>query len=545
MMNDPFSIEALTSELSSAVTNLQGYHSEMENYGKYYRFSAFYQRQAGEKSVNLPDNYLKIFADKNIGYTSEMPQFKIAGTPQDRENANIREKILYAVHRKSGTRLLQKLWARDAAIRSFAIAETSFNLQTRCVEVKRYDPRYVFWKMSNGNEQRVTAFWAVYPITAQEAFERYGVMPERDLVTKNAVMLTDPFFGAMDGQTWFTMAIRWDDKYRVAFVGDKMIEEPHEHLMGELNIDICAPFPSDERNRPGHFYLEDLVPMQAELNDNVLRRSKLAKRMSNPIIWGRNIKERGFDDVKDALSNAESGILGLGKDGEVGLVQLQELRLLDNHIAELKSDMQRISGFAAASFGESVGANTSGDALGMYFTPTQKHIDDQNISWVAFYESINAKILRLYDIFGRTGETFTLDGYSPRSTLLGSGAEAGYRMAGAGDFQLSFTRDVINGNYVNRAIPAPVIPKNEIEEKRLVKEAVDSKFLSRTTGYELWGLESPEDEKQLLQIEQSEPLLNPDGIQKILQGLPQPGMPTAPPQVPAPPNLALGAGDGS
>lgn len=547
---DPWSVEKLCAELSSAVTNLGGYHSQMETYRNYYRYSAFYGRQAGESTQKLPDNWLKIFADKNIHYTSEMPTFKIAGTPEDRENANIREKILYAVHRQSGTPLLLKKWARDMAIKSVAIAETGFDLEKRCAFVKRYDPRYVFWKMSNGNEDRVTAFWAVFPITKQEAFDRYGVTPTKDTVSTATLSKSDPYLGNMDGQTWFTMAIRWDDKYRVAWIGDKIIEEPHEHNMGVIPIDICAPFPSDERNQPGHFYLEDLVPLQAELNDTVLRRSKIVKRMSNPIVWGRNIKEKGFDDVKDALKNAESGVLGLGKDGEVGLLQLSELRMLDNHEASIKNDMQRLSGFAAASFGESVGANTSGDALGMYFTPTQKHIDDQNISIVAFFESINAKILRMYDIFGRTGETFTLDGYSPRSTLVGSTDGQGYKMAGSGDYKLKFTRDVISGNYINRAIPAPVIPKNEIEEKRLVKEAVDSKFLSRNTGYELWGLESPEDEKQQLILEQGEPLLNPDGIRNILQnmqpaGLPAPNAPATLPALPAPPNLAAGVTNGT
>lgn len=541
-MNDPWSMKALNDELSSAINNLSAYHTEMQTYSNYYRYSAFYERQAGQKNDKLPDNFLKIFADKNIHYTSEMPAFKISGTPEDRENANIREKILYAVHRKSGTPLLQKKWARDAAKKSVAIAETGFDLDARCAWVKRYDPRYVYWKMSNGNEDRVTAFWAVFPITKEEALKTYGVTPTSDPVSTSTFAKQDPYIGNMDGQKWFSMVIRWDENYRTAWIGDKQIEEPHEHRMGVIPVDICAPFVTDEKDRLGSFYLEDLVPMQAELNDAVKRRSNITKRYSNPIIWGRGIKDRGKDDVEQALKTGESGLLGLGKDGEVGYLQLQELRILDNHIAELKNDMQRLSGFAAASFGESVGANTSGDALGMYFTPTQKHIDDQNISWIAFYESINAKILRLYDVFGMTGEEFTLDGYSPRSTLMAT-ESGGYSMSGSGDYKLKFTRQVINGNYISRAIPCAVIPKNEIEEKRLVKESVESKFISRTTGYEMWGLESPEDEKQLLILEQQEPFLNPDGIGSILQSMQQPalpGAPGAPPALPAPPNLAAG-----
>jgi hypothetical protein len=347
----------------------------------------------------------------------------------------------------------------------------------------------------------------------------------------------------MDGQKWFTMAIRWDDKIRTAWIGDKFIEKPHEHGMGFMPIDICAPFPSDNPKRLGHFYLEDLVPLQAELNDAIKRRSNIVKRMSNPILWARNMKSTtSMDDVKAAMQNAEAGVVGLGKEGEVGLLQLQELRILDNHIAEIKSDMQRLSGFAAASFGETVGANTSGDALGMYFTPTQKHIDDQNISWKAFYESIHAKILRLYDVFGKTNETFKLQGYSPRSTVEGN-KETGYHVKAGGDYALEFTRDVINGNYLTRCIPVPVIPKNEIEEKRFWLDAANQKIVSRNTAYENFGLESPEDEKQQLILEQSEPMLNPDGIGNILQQMQQqpvqvPNQQTPAPALPAPPNLA-------
>lgn len=546
MNQDPYDVSSLNAELSAAVNNLSSYHTEMQTYCNYYRYSAFYERQAGQDQFKIPDNFLKIFADKNVHYTSQMPQFKIAGTPEDRENANIREKILYAVHRKSGTPLLQKKWARDVTKKSVAIAETGFDLDKRCAWVKRYDPRYVYWKMSNGNEDRVTAFWAVFPISKEEAYRTYGVTPKSDPVSTATFAKQDPYIGNMDGQKWFTMAIRWDETIRVAWIGDALVEEPHEHHMGVIPIDICAPFPTEEKDRLGSFYLEDLVPMQAELNDTVLRRRNIVRRMSNPILWGRNMKDRQRDDIEQALKNGESGVLGLGKDGEVGILQLNEIRMLDNHEAALKSDMQRISGFAAASFGESVGANTSGDALGMYFNPTQKHIDDQNISWVAFYESINAKILRMYDVFGATGEKFTLDGYSPRSTLLATTDKNGqksYSLSQTGAQKLTFDRTVINGNYVNTAICATVIPKNEIAENTFWAAQAKDKIISRTTAYEKIGLESPEDEKQLLLLEQSEPLLNPDGIGSILQNMQAPtlpGSPVAAPAIPAPPRLAAG-----
>lgn len=536
-------IDSLNQELAGAVTDLAPYHTAMRTFGDYYRFSAFYQRQAGEHGEKLPVNYLKIFADKNIHYTSPFPKFKITGA----DGADIREKVIWATWRNNGGPLLQKKWSRDTTKRTVAISVINFDLKERCVKIQRYDPRYCFWKMANGSEDKVNVFWAVFPITLQEAQDTYGVTPTRDTVSYGIGVKSDPYFNGMDGQKWFTMAIRIDGEHRAAWIGDKFIEKPHKHGFGFNPVDISAPFPTDEPKRLGSFYLEDLVPLQAELNDAILRRKKLVKRYSNPVFWARNMKTKQADDIKDTLENVESGIVGVGKDGEVGVVMIPELRMLNEHIADLKADMQRLSNMAAASFGESVGANTSGDALGMYFTPTQKHVDDQNISWIAFYESINAKILRLYDVFGRTNEKFSLDGYMPHGTLLAN-SDGSKKLQRAGSYTVSFTRTDINGRYGNKVIMPAVIPKNDLEEKRLATEAVDKKFISRRTGHEIWDIESPDDELELLRLEQGDPLFNPDGIGKILQNLPQPPLQvpsnTAPPALPAPPNL-VGATNGA
>lgn len=540
-------LSELNSELDDAIMNLSAYHSDMDQYPRFYKNSAFYARRPGDNaaSSDVKSNYLKILGDKNIHYTSEMPDFNVVGTPEDRENANIREKILYAVHRASGTPQLQKMWSRDATLKSIAIAETIFDRKLRRMVVRRYDPRYVYWQVSNQNEMRVTAFWAVFPITKAEAKRRYGVEPNFDYRPRFMANEMDSYLGIIDGQEWFTEVIRWDDQTRTAWIGDQFIEKPHDHRMGEIPVDLCAPFPSDERNRLGDFYLEQLVPMQAKLNDLLRRQDNIIRRMSNPIVYAKGLQTRSFDDVKSALRNADSGLLGIGKDGDLGILQLQETAMLDNAIEATKNDMQRLSGFGSASFGETVGANTSGDALGMYFQPTQKHIDDQNISWINFYESINAKILRGYDTFGRTGETFSLNSLAPRSTVMGSQGDF-VNKKGGGEV-IKFTNKAINGNYINRVLPKSVTPKNEIEEKRLIVEAVQQKFLSRTTGYEKWGLESPEDEKALLIIEQSEPMLNPDGISKILQAQPQaPAAPQMPGSVtPASPELTAGVPNGA
>jgi len=189
--------------------------------------------------------------------------------------------------------------------------------------------------------------------------------------------------------------------------------------------------------------------------------------------------------------------------------------------------------------GELAGANTSGDALGMYFTPTQRHIENQNITWISFYESINAKILKVTERFAKTGEQFSVAGYSATGTLLPMAADENKMQYQRGGFAETFdAKQVIDGNYNSIVIMPAITPKNELEEKRLIVEAVTQKFLSRTTAFEMYGIESPEDELALLTQEQSEPALNPQGMQQLVAAAGQAQQienpqPTGAPQLPS------------
>ena len=506
----------LNKELESVIVNNTDYHTEMDQSRNFYLYSAFYPSKTGQRRNNtdLANNMLRVYADKNIHFTSAFPTIKVpttGATTEQRQAASIREKILLGVWRKSGGRILQRKWAYDGTVFSAAVAETGFDIENRCAFVRRYDPRYCYWQISNGNDKRVVAFWAVYPITADEAFERYGVRPTSQPLSTSA--LTDAFLKQIDGKDWFLMAIRWDDKIRTAWVGDKLIEEPHEHLMGGIPIDLCMPFEDGDAKGRGAFYLWPMVNVQANLNLTLQRRDNIVSRMSSPVIWGRGIISKQLDDVKNGMKNG--GFIGLKQGGELGLLQLNDVKLLNEHAEDLRADMMRLSGFSQAAMGELAGANTSGDALGMYFTPTQRHIENQNVAWVSFYEGINAKILRLYEKFGKTGEQFSLAGYSTRGTLLPMADNPDKMAYERGAFDVVFDKTVIGGNYNSTVTMNSITPKNELEERRLLVEAMSQKILSRTTGYEEMGIESPEDELALLTQEQSEPVLNPQGMQQI------------------------------
>ena len=538
-MNQNFAdLTKLNKELEDVITNNTDYHASMDQSRNFYLYSAFYPSKSGQRrnTTDLSNNLLRVYADKNIHFTSAFPTIKVpttGATTDQRQAASIREKILLGVWRKSGGRNLQRKWAYDGTVFSAAVAETGFDIENRCAFVRRYDPRYCYWQISNGNDRRVTAFWAVYPITADEAMERYGVQPTTQPISTSA--LADTFLKQIDGKDWFLMAIRWDEKLRIAWVGDKLIEEPHEHMMGGIPIDLCMPFEDGDAKGRGAFYLNPMVNLQANLNLTLQRRDNIVSRMSSPVIWGRGIISKQLDDVKNGMKNG--GFIGLKQGGELGLLQLNDVKLLNEHAADLREDMMRVSGFSQAAMGELAGANTSGDALGMYFTPTQRHIENQNVAWVSFYEGINAKILRLYEKFAKTGEQFSIAGYSTRGTVLPMTDNADRMSYQRGAFDVVFDKSVIGGNYNSTVEMNSITPKNELEEKRLVVEAMTQKAISRTTGFEMMGIESPEDELALLTQEQQEPALNPQGMQQIAaaaNSLQQPTDPAAAPTSPSP-----------
>lgn len=513
----------LNDELSDVMRGFSEYHGEMRQNGEFYKHSALYKPKAGESQLKseLRTNYLRVFADKNIQYTSPFPKFKVPTTGAEeaqRQSASIREKILYGVHRASNTKLLRALWAYDATVRSIAVAETKYDTKLGRVVVKRYDPRFCFWQMSDNSQRRITAFWAVFPITADECERRFGKRPTSSMMDLTAIQ--DDAINKVDGKDWFLMAIRWDENSRVAWCGNKIIEKPHDHQQGDIPIDVCIPFFDGDTNGRGAFYFDPLVPLQAEINETIKQRANIVRRMANPVIWGRGIINRQFDEVKRGLRSGGGGFVGLKQGGELGVLSISDTKMLDIHEERLVQQMMRQAGFGNAAFGEAGGANTSGDALAMVFNPTQRLIDHQNIAWTTFDEAINAKILRLYDKFGTGGKKFKLAGYSPAGTVtVTDESDLKYKYQ-SGGFDLEFDRSVIDGNYISLSIPNVVTPRDELAAKRLLMESINAKFLSRTTAYEEYGILSPEDELALLRQEQQDPAFNPQGVSQLMSAMP-------------------------
>jgi len=317
----------------------------------------------------------------------------------------------------------------------------------------------------------------------------------------------------MDGKDWFIVVTRDDDEVSVTWVGDKFIQKPYKHKLGIIPIDISAPLSTGSTDQMPDFYLRQLVSPQAEFNETMRKMANIVRKLGNPAVWGRGIVARQHEDVKRAL-RGDGGFVGLKGDGELGILQVPETKMLDDHLNRLFVFMKYISGFSNASFGESVGANTSGDAINMYSQPTEKAVGYQNVAWKAFYEGMSSKVLKYYDTFLKNKETVELAGYDPNGTAIGTMAGKTTKPSEGSNFNTVLTKDDIDGNYIVIATPKAITPKDEISYKRLVFEAVSSGFISKTTGYEEWGILSPQDELELLKVEQASPELNPEGAQQ-------------------------------
>lgn len=510
-MIDLKSIRALTTEFEAVAKNMWRFHSDQDMYLDYYQNNVFYAPKQGQKYQQSPlsVNLLKVFADKNVDYISPFPDMKtVTSSPLEFERikAGTREKVVLATHRANNMPLQHRKGAFDGTVLARAVFITTWDHKKRCVKIRRADPRFVYVQYANDNDTKVVAVWEAFPMTKDQIQSEYGVTPTGGSV--DTTILTRNTASRLDGKDWFLAITRYDDEHVVSWVGDQFLTRPHKHKLGTLPVDIIDPLYDGDWSRQPDFFIKTLVSPQAEYNETMRRISNIARKLGNPAVWGRGIMARQFEDVKRAL-RGDGGFVGLKGDGELGILQVPETKMLDAYLDRLMDAMQRLSSFGNASFGESVGANTSGDALSMYFQPTTRRIDYQNIAWKHAYESINTKILKYYDTFLRKNERVKLQGYQPMGSVMGISGNAGTTHKDG--FAVEFTKDDIDGNYDTVVTPRTATPKDEIAYKRLIMEMVSNGVISRTTAYEEFGLQNPEDELAKLENEQGSPELNPEG----------------------------------
>lgn len=508
-----YSIEQLKKEFSEAQTSFNSIHDEMQSYLDGYLYNFFYKPKANMTENRVGVNLVQLFADKLWQHTSEFPKVSVPNDPNDTGDPEMREKILYSEYQKNNMDMLYTDLTFDGGVMGAAVVSTLFNVDKRCVEIRRYDPRRCYWQKSDSNNEEIEVFWTAVPRTRSAFLRKYGVA-----VTGSEGMVFDTLGDGeevpIDSEEYFLDITRHDAETTAQWVGNQWIKKPYKHLQGGIPVDVAMPIKVASYNNRPFFYLSKFKDLQAEFNELWRRRGNVVRKLGNPLVYGRGVYKQNEQDVKAQLQS-DGGFVPLKENGELALLTIPETKMIDTALQDCWQRMKDVAGFPTATFGEIAGANTSGDALGMYFTPTSKMVTHYNKAYKNLLQSVNAKILRSYEKFGKLKEQFSLNGYMPQGTLRSEDGKT-VNKSGRG-YSAKFTIDVINGNYLSIVTPASPTPKDDIAYKRFILDSVREKFISRSTGHDEIGILSPEDEMKRIEEEQSSPYLNPESADVLLK----------------------------
>lgn len=504
----------LKQEFESMEVQFNSLHDDMQINLDGYKYNFFYAPRPGMSQPSRTGvNLAQLFLDKLWYHTSEFPKINVPSSPEDNQNAEMREKIVLATHQKNGCEQLWGDWTFDGGAMGMAVAITLFDVKKRCVTIDRVDPRRVWYQKADSNNDQLEVLWTAVPMTKTAIQRRYGVTPTGgEGMTYD--MLSDGNGIPQDNEDYYLVINRYDDESHVRWVGHQFLLKPYKHLQGGIPADIAMPIKVANFDNLPSFYLDKLKDLQAEFNELWRRRANVVRKLGNPLVYGRGIYKQNEADVKEQLQG-DGGFVSLKENGELALLTIPETKMIDTALSDCFQKMKDVAGFPTATFGEVVGANTSGDALGMYFTPTQKMVNHYNKAYKAFLSGINTKILRGYDMFAKIDEQFSLNGYMTNGSVRSGDNEKQTRKGQA--YEVTFTKENIGHNYLTVVTPGAVTPKDDIQYKRFILDAVTNKFMSRQTGLDEIGVLSPEDEFKRLQTEQSDPMLNPEGASAVAQ----------------------------
>lgn len=509
------STASLQNEFDLVRQDMDAYHEKMQFMLEAYETNVYRKPKPNSPArEKIGVNLLQAFADKNWFYLSPFPKINVPAIAGNREGSSKTEKILYATHDYNKT---EQLWSRymfDVTVMSAAIQVTDVDYKARRVRYQRIDPRRAYWTTSDAMASEHEVFWSAVPMRQSAIKRRYGVEVSSDIAKGMDYWKEYDRIGSIDGMTddpYYMVITRIDCETLVRWCGDKFLMTPHKHMLGTHLVDIDMPLSYAETDLRGSFFIEKLLELQLEFNEYWLQRARIVRRLGNPAVWGRAINRNQLQDVKSSLSQ-DGGFIALKENGELGILTIPETAMIDKALLDVYSRMQDVAGFPPAAFGSVAGANTSADALGMYYQPTTRQIEHQNKANARFLQDINVKTLQLYKKLLRTGETIELDGGYSRVRKY---AEEGILQNEAIDPSLSFGRDDIITTR-NIVTCDTVTPKDDVGYKRLMYEMARDGVISKSTALDEIGFISPQDEINLLEAETGNPSLNPDGVSKLM-----------------------------
>ena len=515
MSVDMNNTESLQHEFDGVRLEMDTYHEKMQFYLEAYQDNVYYKAKPNSPARDrVGVNLLQAFADKNWYYVSPFPKISVPALPENREGASKTEKFLYGLHDKNENELLWSKLTFDGTVMSAAVTITDVDYKKRQIKHIRVDPRRAYWKTSDLEGSGIEVFWHALPMRKSKIKRDFGID-----VTNSKSLGTD-FWREYDQVSWrnnihddpyYMVITRIDHETMTRWCGDQFLMTSHKHMLPCAPFDVKFPMELPGTEYRGDFFLRRLKDLQAEFNEQWRQRGNIVRKLGNPAVWGRNVNNNQLNDVKDGLS-MDGGFIGLKENGELGILTIPETAMIDKSLIDIYSRMQDVAGFPPATFGAIAGANTSGDALGVYFQPTTRQIDHQNKAYARLLKNINVKSILLARHMLKTDETMSFESYGGRSSKVVVDGELANNEAA---YTEVFSRaDLVTTK--NIVTCSTVTPKDDIGYKRLMMEMARDGVLSKTTALDEMGFLSPQDEIDLLTAEQSNPQLNPDGMSKLL-----------------------------
>jgi len=237
---------------------------------------------------------------------------------------------------------------------------------------------------------------------------------------------------------------------------------------------------------------ELLIDIQIELNRAL---SHWAQLVADEIDPAFQLAGENADSVPDGMVPRGGEIIATGMGNEIKPIPKGvNLFPVQQFVSELWQEYHRISGLAEILFGQSPGAQTTGRALAVQVEAAANRLDFKRRR---LYQGLRHLILFWIGMLEKVNPKVTV------ATPEGGTAEIGLG-------------DIVKGVYRWKIIAPEITPKDVIENTGNVINKVNAKIISLKSGRDELGIDSPEDEEDLIVEERSNAHLFPGDVQTFV-----------------------------
>lgn len=268
----------------------------------------------------------------------------------------------------------------------------------------------------------------------------------------------------------------WDKETFAVIINGRLALGPVKHTYKRVPL-FLIPNRLDTKQPWGRADLENVVPIQEEYNGAISDEADIVKIYSDPKVLVFN---PGSTKLKHFTASGAK-VIPVSKDAEVRPFQFQgNIFPTQQRIQRIKNDFHIVSNLPEIAFGSSQGSIVTGVALTAQFSPVLQIIRKKISIWNVVMKDMMSFTLDLLEQYGGKEETTGI----PYKTLID-----GWRKT---DFQWGTKTPRDDSIYI----------ANELNK-------MNGRVQSRTTTMTNLGIQSPQDELDIIAFEETNPTLSP------------------------------------